>query len=172
MASSYDITMRRYNGSDWDYLLPKPQAHADTHLPDGTDPIDPVDLGAVTSVNGVSPTDGEVTITIDTDDLEDDAVTEDKIESGAVSTTYTATLTTSWSGSSAPYSQSITVSGLLASDTPIVDLVPSSTYSTAENQIEGWGYIYRMVTSANTLTVYATDAPEVALPIQIKCIRK
>ena len=85
--------------------------------------------------------------------------------------TFTATVATGWTGSAAPYSKAVTISGLLASDAPIVDLVASATYSTASAQIEAWGYVYRAVTSANTLTLYATEKPTVELPIQVKVVR-
>jgi len=104
--------------------------------------------------------------------LGDGAVTAGKIANGAVSTTYTATVDADWSGSEAPYSKAITIPGLLASDNPIIDLVPSSTFADAEAQIEAWGYVYRAVTAANTLTLYATEKPTVSLPIQLKVVRK
>ena len=90
---------------------------------------------------------------------------------GAVVKTFTADVDTGWTGSAAPYSKAVTISGLLANDTPIVDLVASSTYSDAEAQIEAWGYVYRAVTSANTLTLYATEKPTVAMTIQVKVVR-
>ena len=85
---------------------------------------------------------------------------------------YTATLAAaSWSGASAPYSQALTVNGLLASDTPTVDVVMSGTYSTDEARKTAWAAIYRAVSSANTLTVYASELPTVDLPIQLQCVR-
>lgn len=83
----------------------------------------------------------------------------------------TATLDTSWSGSSAPYSKTVTVSGILATDTPIIDIVMSGTYSTDEARIEAWGYIYRAVTANGSITFYATEKPTVSLPIQIRVVR-
>ena len=47
----------------------------------------------------------------------------------------------------------------------------SGTYSTDEARAEAWGYIYRAVTGANSITFYATDKPTVDLPIQIKVVR-
>lgn len=92
---------------------------------------------------------------------------------GSVSTVYTGNLTVAgWSGSAAPYSQAVTITGVLATDTPIVDLVPSTTYATAESQIEGWANIYRAVAAANRITFYATDIPTVSLSFQARCIRK
>ena len=76
-----------------------------------------------------------------------------------------------WTGASAPFSQAITVSGILETDKPKVDIVVSSTYATAETEIEAWGYVYRIVTRQNGVTVYATEKPEVSLNIQMEVIR-
>lgn len=76
-----------------------------------------------------------------------------------------------WTGTSAPFSQAITVSGILETDKPKVDVVVSSTYATAETEIEAWGYVYRIVTSQNGITVYATEKPKVSLSIQMEVIR-
>lgn len=100
------------------------------------------------------------------------AVTAQKIADGAVSTVYTATLNTTWSGSAAPYTKAQTISGILASDKPIIDLVPSATFADAEAQEEAWANVYRAVTSANTITFYAKEKPTVSIPIQVRCIRK
>lgn len=95
-----------------------------------------------------------------------------EISEGAVSMYYTGSIPTGWSGSG-PYTKVVTLSGILATDHPIVDLVASSNYATAEEQIEVWGSIYKVDASAdNTLTFYATDKPDVAIPIQVRCIRK
>ena len=100
------------------------------------------------------------------------AVTSGKIAANAVSSLYTATLNATWSGSAAPYSKVQTISGILASDYPIVDLVPSSTYATAVSQEQEFAKIYRIVASANTLTFYAKEKPTVSLPIKVLCVRK
>lgn len=105
------------------------------------------------------------------DQIPDGSISAEKLADDAVSVTYTATVATGWSGSAAPYSKSVTITGLTANDKPIVDLVASSTFATAESQIEAWGYVYRAVTSANKLTLYATDKPTVSLPIQVKVVR-
>lgn len=84
---------------------------------------------------------------------------------------YTTTLNTTWSGTSAPFSKAQTVTGILATDTPIIDVVMSGTFATDEARLEAWGYIYRAVTSANTITFYAMEKPTVELPLQIKVVR-
>lgn len=39
MAQTYEIDINRYNGTDYDTLLPTPATHAATHKANGTDPI-------------------------------------------------------------------------------------------------------------------------------------
>ena len=78
----------------------------------------------------------------------------------------------SWSGSSAPYTYALTVTGLLATDKPIVDLDLSSVaYADVEGKQTDWYKVYRCVSSADTLTFYATEAPTVDLPITVEVIR-
>jgi hypothetical protein len=83
----------------------------------------------------------------------------------------TATLDTTWSGTSAPYTKTVSVSGILSTDTPIIDVVMSGTYSTDTAIAEAWGYIYRAVTADGSITFYATEKPTVSLPIQIRVVR-
>lgn len=86
--------------------------------------------------------------------------------------TYTATLTTSWSGDSAPYTQTVTVSGITSSDTPIVDVVLSSTTSTALSQLEAWGCVSQITTGTDSITATCLeDKPTTAIPIQLKVVR-
>lgn len=39
MAQKYEIDINRYNGTDYDTLLPTPATHAASHKADGTDPL-------------------------------------------------------------------------------------------------------------------------------------
>lgn len=84
---------------------------------------------------------------------------------------YTTTLNTTWAGSSPPYSKEQTIAGILADDTPVIDVVMSGIFETDEARAEAWGYIYRAVTAANKVTFYATEKPAVDLPIQLKVVR-
>ncbi len=138
--------------------------------------------GAVLSVNGLS---GNVKLTasdigavpdtegaVGTANLADGSVTTEKLAAHAVSTDYTATIGTGWAGDTAPYSVEVTVNGILASDTPLIDLAPAEDFVEAEMQIEAWGYVYRAVTGDGKITFYATGKPEVDIPIKIKAVRK
>lgn len=95
------------------------------------------------------------------------------ITAGTVSKQFTATIPADgWTGTAAPYSNAVTVTGLLATDSPIVDMIPSETYAMAEQEIDGYATIYRMTAANNQLTAYATDKPTVDLAIQIRVVRK
>lgn len=90
----------------------------------------------------------------------------------AVNVVYTATIqAANWSGSEAPFSQSVSVSGILSTDTPIIDVVMSGTYGTDIERSSQWNYVYRAVTGANSITFYAKTKPTIDLPIQIKVVR-
>lgn len=100
------------------------------------------------------------------------AVAAENLASNAVSVDYTATLNTTWSGSAAPYTKEQTINGILATDKPLIDIVPSATLADAEKQADTWALIYRAVTAANKITFYAKAKPTVSIPLQIRCIRK
>jgi hypothetical protein len=85
---------------------------------------------------------------------------------------FTATITTaSWTGTTSPFTNATTVSGILATDTPIIDIVLTGTFADDEDIIEAWGGVYRAVTTADVVTFSATDLPTVDLPIQLKVVR-
>lgn len=91
-----------------------------------------------------------------------------EISAGAVSTLYTATIPVSgWSDGV----NVVSVSGILASDNPIIDVDMTNASDMSELQ-EAWGNVLRITTGNGSLTVHAVDAPEVDIPIRILCIRK
>lgn len=122
-------------------------------------------------------TSDQLTFVASTDTI---TVTTNEVFTGEISVTATQdnvphnfTLATAdWAPTGKPMKQEIAVTGLLATDSPVVDIVPSVVFATAEAQLEAYGNIFRMVAGANTLTVYATEPTEVAIPIQIKAVRK
>ena len=83
----------------------------------------------------------------------------------------TTTLDTAWEGSEAPYTKTQTVNGLLATDTPIVDVVMSGIFTIDKARQEAWAGVYRITTADNVITLYATEKPAVELPIQLKVVR-
>ena len=101
-----------------------------------------------------------------------DAAKEDaKAYTDSKRKTWTATITTTWSGSG-PYTQSVTVPGILASDMPHITPVYSSDNDTALSQKEAWACVSKAVTAANSITFACfEDKPATAIPIQIEVIR-
>lgn len=89
--------------------------------------------------------------------------------SGATTVTYTATTSTSWTSTSDYYTQTITVSGLLATDNPIVSIIP--TITNHENEWSAWNSVFKITTAANKLTLYSDEAIDIALSLQIKVVR-
>ena len=88
-----------------------------------------------------------------------------------VSTNYNATITTNWVGSTAPYTQIISITGILESSTPIVDVVLDSNTATAKSQLEAWNYVSKIETRENSITITCLeDKPTVAIPIQVKVV--
>ena len=101
-----------------------------------------------------------------------DAIDEVVSDLGEIVKTFTATIpTTGWTGTDAPFTLDLTMSAILASDSPIVDVVLSSVYDTSQKQLMAWGNIYRIVAGSGKLTCYSNEKPEVAIPIQIKVVR-
>ena len=90
---------------------------------------------------------------------------------GASTETYTATIGTEWS-ENAPYTQTVDVTGITSTDTPIVDVVLNSDTDTALNQLEAWGCVSKIETATDSITVTCLeDKPTTAIPIQLKVVR-
>lgn len=104
------------------------------------------------------------------------AYLESRFNEKASTVTYTTTIPSSsevmWGLTKGKYYVTVDVNGILESDNPIVDVVLSDTKETAQGQLEAWGKISRIVTSANSITVYCYDeVPTTAIPIQLKVVR-
>lgn len=87
---------------------------------------------------------------------------------------FTATLSTGGWSASAPYTQTVNVSGLLATDDPFVDvsLSGASTASAATALMEAWGFVGRVNAGAGRITAYCyEEKPTVAIPLILKVVR-
>lgn len=86
--------------------------------------------------------------------------------------TYTATLTTGGWSSSAPYTQAVSVSGILSTDIPHVSPVYSNTLATALLEQEAWSLVSKAVTADGSITFTCfEDKPVTAIPIQVEVNR-
>lgn len=94
----------------------------------------------------------------------------------ATTASYTGTLTSSGWSSSAPYTQSITVTGIKSTDEPFVDVDLSGGFASPSDAafvIENYLLIGRMSASANnTITAYCyEEKPTCNIPILLKVVR-
>lgn len=93
------------------------------------------------------------------------------INSKASTASYTATLTSSGWSSSAPYSQTVTVNGILGTDNPFADIDLSSA-SNASDAIEAWNFIGRITANNNSITAYCYEKkPTINLKVLLKVVR-
>ena len=106
MAQNYGVDIQRWNGQDYDTILPTPDAHASTHQANGSDPL-----------------------TLQTGNYGDNTITKQKLASGATYTSISVTLTTAnWSSNT----QTVNVAGVTASNAVIVSAAPASYLSYSE----------------------------------------
>ena len=72
----------------------------------------------------------------------------------------------------APFSVTIPVEGMLASDTPLTDIVQSGNESSDALIRDAWTKITRITTADDSITVYAAEeVPDVEVPIQMRVVR-
>lgn len=94
------------------------------------------------------------------------------VDTKATVHSYTASLSTTWTGTSAPYTQSISISGILSTDKPHITPVYSTTNATAILEKKAWNCISKAVTSAGKITFTCfEEKPTQALSLQIEVIR-
>ena len=93
------------------------------------------------------------------------------LEGKANTETYSATITTSWTSSGGYYYQDVAVSGILATDDPIVDISPGSDNATNVKYSDCICKVFRITTSANSIRVWAAEAISTAFPIRLKVVR-
>lgn len=106
MARNYEIDIKRFNGQDYDTLLPTPASHASTHQANGSDPI-----------------------TLQTGNYGNGTITKSKLADGATYTQIVVTLTVAgWSNNS----QTVTAPGVTANNAVIISPAPSSYLSYGE----------------------------------------
>lgn len=105
---------------------------------------------------------------LQTKDTEQDTTISKK----ATTVTYTAYVSTSWTGTSAPYTRDVVIQGLLATDNPIVDLVASGAIAKKRLQAKAWSYVSEIATYADQIRLICYDKkPTTAFTIQLKVVR-
>ena len=112
---------------------------------------------------------GEKTVIGGTLEIKSDA------QINGLSELYTTTLTAlGWADTSgnAPFIQTVNIQGILATDTPIIDVVLSSTTETAKSQLEAFSCLSKVETADGSITATCLDTkPTIDIPIKLKVIR-
>lgn len=112
---------------------------------------------------------GEKTVIGGTLEIKSDA------QINGLSELYTTTLTAlGWADTSgnAPFTQTVNIQGILATDTPIIDVVLSSTTDTAKSQLEAFSCLSKIETADGSITATCLDTkPTIDIPIKLKVIR-
>lgn len=84
----------------------------------------------------------------------------------------TATLSAGGWSSQAPYTQTVTVAGMLATDTPLVDVVLSDVAATALAQLDAYGLVGRIDTGTDTIVATCYERkPETNFTLTMKVVR-
>lgn len=78
---------------------------------------------------------------------------------------------TGWTGLTAPYTKTVTVNGVKATDTPLVDIELTGNYATDQSMCDNWSLVYRITTAANSITVYSNGLPTATMQIKVRCLR-
>ena len=94
-------------------------------------------------------------------------------ESASSAVTYTAELATDWEiGEGGEYLQTFEVTGILASDTPVIDVVLDASKDTAPRQMEAWSCVSKIETSDDSITVtFFEEKPTSVIEIKLLCVR-
>lgn len=105
------------------------------------------------------------------------AAVDEHINDGDVHTTvnyYTASVPVSWSadGTNGGYKQTITVSGILATDNPIYDVVLGDDTAANELYLDAFSLVARLTTANGSITLWTNgDAPTTAFSIKMVVMR-
>ena len=101
-------------------------------------------------------------------------VIQSEVDGKATTDTFFATLpSANWTGEEAPYSQTIAVVGMTASDNPVVDVDLSGAmdYDAEQAILTDWGQVYRIVTGTDEITVYANVETVGDVEMMLKVVR-
>lgn len=98
-------------------------------------------------------------------------LTNKKVAKKTERTVKQITLTTDWAGEAAPYTQTLSVSEIKETSTPLIALICSSDTATARTEQEAWSFVSYAITANGTITFTCLEEkPEVALNLSVLLI--
>lgn len=97
-----------------------------------------------------------------------------ELESKPGSADFTVEVPVAWAedATNGGYTQTVAVSGILATDNPIADVVLGSDVEANALYLAAWALVTRITTADGSITLYANgEAPETAFTIRLKAVR-
>lgn len=174
--SAYEIAVQHgFQGSEADWLA---SLHASAGTVNGQGPDENGDIKLNAADIPISGKENAGTVAQKlqslTDEKADAAAVQQAISQKASTAGYTAVLSSAGWSAAAPYSQTVSVAGLLATDDPLVDvsLNGADTAQAGKARTDAWTFVGRVETGNGTLTAYCyEEKPMVDLPVIIKVVR-
>ena len=120
----------------------------------------------ITNASGGTATGG-----IGTEQIANGAITSSKVNADARTKYFYVTIPTDWDGTAAPYSRSLAVDGILATDIPKVFFFAPADFADLEAQQEAFAMLYDVESANDTITFYAKEKPEVPFTVMIEVNR-
>lgn len=92
-------------------------------------------------------------------------------EDRAIIDTFEIQLGPNWDGTTAPFTQEVSVPGLLESDNPQVGMILSGNYEIAKQQLKEFSSVFRGVTTNDKITFYTKQPTTLLATLQVKVTR-
>ena len=118
---------------------------------------------------------------VSTGKIASSAVTEAKIATGAVTVAkvnsdartqrWEVSVSTTWTGDAAPYTQSIACSGMLATDVPKVYKIAPASVSDVDDYDDEFSKLYHVESSAGSITLYAKEQTTAVITVAVEVSR-
>jgi hypothetical protein len=135
-------------------------------IQDTSDTVTGNSTKGITNASGGIATGG-----IDTEQIADGSITVNKVAAAAKTQYFIVTIPADWDGDVAPYSRSVAVDGMLATDIPKVFFYAPADFANLEAQQEAFALLYDVESANGTVTFYAKEKPEVAVTVMIEVSR-
>lgn len=103
--------------------------------------------------------------------LADEAVNVAKVAKTARTQYHTLNVGTSWSGDTAPFTQTVSANGMLETDIPKVFFIAPDSFADVEAQQEAYGLLYDVNSENGSITLYAKEKPVVGFTILVEVSR-
>lgn len=135
-------------------------------IQDAADTISRNSTKGITNASGGVATGG-----IGTEQIADGSVTVNKVAAAAKTKYFYVTIPADWDGDAAPYTRSLAVDGILATDVPKVFFYAPADFADLEAQHEAFAMLYDVESENGTVTFHAKEKPEAPITVMIEVNR-